>query len=307
MPSASTRAAGQLNRQRHPVEARDQPGNRRAGLTVHGEMRVRLAGPGANKATAADPSAPPPCPGSGRPSGGSRYRASPPTLAGSRTWSPISAHHRRWAAASRATIPPPRRSDAHSYRAPAAPAGPPALRPGPPAPGRGRCAPISSATATAAGTRPGSPTPASSASHTPSANRSATRWATSPASRVFPIPPGPVTVTIRYRARSSATSFSSTDRPTKLVSTPGKPCTPGVTPTAGAGGPRLFKRREMLLKAGGDQLVDTFRRLNVLQPVPAQVTERHARRAAAISTSCRVAAESTTWPPWAVAAIRAAR
>ena len=54
-----------------------------------------------------------------------------------------------------------------------------------------------SAAATAAATWAGSRTAASSASHTPSANRPATCRATSPASRVFPAPPGPVSVTSR--------------------------------------------------------------------------------------------------------------
>ena len=50
---------------------------------------------------------------------------------------------------------------------------------------------IPSATATAAGTSAGSRTAASSTSHAPSANRPATRRATSPASRVFPYPSRP--------------------------------------------------------------------------------------------------------------------
>jgi hypothetical protein len=36
---------GQLNRQWQRVEARYQPGHRRAGLAAHGEMRVDLTGP----------------------------------------------------------------------------------------------------------------------------------------------------------------------------------------------------------------------------------------------------------------------
>jgi len=51
-------------------------------------------------------------------------------------------------------------------------------------------------------------TAASSASHTPSANRPATRSATSQASRVLPAPPGPVTVTSRYSPSSPATSLT---------------------------------------------------------------------------------------------------
>ena len=60
---------------------------------------------------------------------------------------------------------------------------------------RPRLLPHPRTAATNAGTCSGSCTTASSTSHTPSANRPATPRATSTASRVFPEPPGPVTVT----------------------------------------------------------------------------------------------------------------
>ena len=85
-----------------------------------------------------------------------------------------------------------------------------------------------SAAATAAGTCAGSRTAASSASQTPSAKRPATCFATSPASRVFPAPPGPVSVTSRYSASWAAISAVAWARPTKLVSEAGKPCMPPV-------------------------------------------------------------------------------
>lgn len=47
----------------------------------------------------------------------------------------------------------------------------------------------------------------------------------------LPRPPGPVTVTSRYRASSSAASRSGLSRPMKLVSTAGKPCTPPAAAT----------------------------------------------------------------------------
>ena len=72
----------------------------------------------------------------------------------------------------------------------------------------------------------GSRTAASSASHTPSANRPATSRATSPASRVLPDPPGPVTVTSRYSSSRPATSATAPARPTKLVSADANLCTP---------------------------------------------------------------------------------
>ena len=72
----------------------------------------------------------------------------------------------------------------------------------------------------------GSRTAASSASHTPSANRPATSRATSPASRVLPDPPGPVTVTSRYSSSRPATSATAPARPTKPVSADANLCTP---------------------------------------------------------------------------------
>src|SRR5205807_2429604 len=97
----------------------------------------------------------------------------------------------------------------------------------------GRSRPPSTAAATA-GTSAGSPAGASSTSHTPSANRPATCLATSPASRVLPTPPGPVTVTSRYSSSKPATSRTAPARPTKLVSTAGKPSTPAAAIPAAA-------------------------------------------------------------------------
>jgi DNA-binding NarL/FixJ family response regulator len=86
-----------------------------------------------------------------------------------------------------------------------------------------------SSAATADGTRSGSLTAASSATHTPSANRAAVLRATSPASRVLPTPPGPVTVTSRRSASKPETSSTAVTRPTKLVSAE-NPCTPVTAP-----------------------------------------------------------------------------
>ena len=64
--------------------------------------------------------------------------------------------------------------------------------------------------------------PASSASHTPSANRSTAPAANSTASRVFPVPPAPVSVTSRASPTSVPSIASSCSRPRKLVSCAGK-------------------------------------------------------------------------------------
>ncbi len=81
-----------------------------------------------------------------------------------------------------------------------------------------------SAAATAGITSAGSGTVASSTSHTPSANRPATRRATSLASLVLPTPPGPVTVTSRYSCTRSASFASSAARPTRLDRSATNPC-----------------------------------------------------------------------------------
>ena len=102
-----------------------------------------------------------------------------------------------------------------------------------PAIGTPGCSRTPNAAATASGTCPGSRTGASSTSQAPSANRPATRRATSSASRVFPAPPGPVTVTSRDCSSSTASSRTGPARPTKLVRIAGKPCTPPAAITTG--------------------------------------------------------------------------
>jgi hypothetical protein len=82
------------------------------------------------------------------------------------------------------------------------------------------------ACATACGTRAGSETGASSTHQTPSPNSDASREATASASRVLPLPPGPVRVSSRtFPVRSSSSSATSRSRPTKLVNCSGiLPC-----------------------------------------------------------------------------------
>ena len=177
-------------------------------------MRVGRRARSANRATASDPAAPGPVTRAGQAPRRSRNRASPAT-ATAHGWSPASAHHRRPAA--RRTASPRRRhvlaviqhqqqlltgqhprqrlDERHARRLAQAQRH------------RDR-----------RGTRAGSCTGASSISHTPSANRPATRRATSPASRVLPTPPGPVTVTRRHSPSRPAASSTDHARPTKLVS-----------------------------------------------------------------------------------------
>ena len=70
-----------------------------------------------------------------------------------------------------------------------------------------------SAVATVTGTRSGSDSGASSATHTPSANSASRCRATSRPRRVLPIPPSPIRVTSRCVVTRSVTSESSASRP----------------------------------------------------------------------------------------------
>ena len=75
--------------------------------------------------------------------------------------------------------------------------------------------------AMAAGTDPES-TDASSTIHTPSGNSPATSPPTSSASRVLPTPPTPLSVTNRRDRTSSATSSTTSSRPTSELSCCGR-------------------------------------------------------------------------------------
>ena len=80
--------------------------------------------------------------------------------------------------------------------------------------------------AMASGTAAGSLIVASSTTQTPSVNSWVSSAATCTESRVLPTPPAPVRVTSRCACTSSPTSFTSTSRPTKLVTCTGR--FPGV-------------------------------------------------------------------------------
>ncbi len=80
----------------------------------------------------------------------------------------------------------------------------------------------SNAEAMASGTRAGSSIMVSGAKYTPSPKRGSSLSAAATASRVFPLPPGPVRVTRRERASSPEMSASSWSRPMKLVSCAGR-------------------------------------------------------------------------------------
>src|SRR5580692_521441 len=88
---------------------------------------------------------------------------------------------------------------------------------------------------TAWGTSIASPTGASGTNQTPSGISSVSRAAASMASRVFPVPPGPVRMTSRDSPSSLLTRFSSSSRPTKLVSWAGRLLVRGTAGTGSAG------------------------------------------------------------------------
>ena len=81
--------------------------------------------------------------------------------------------------------------------------------------------------ATAWMTRAGSLTAASSTSHTPSRYAPISDEAASIASRVLPVPPGPVRVRARAPCRSRSIWRTSRSRPTKLLSWTGRLCARG--------------------------------------------------------------------------------
>jgi hypothetical protein len=78
------------------------------------------------------------------------------------------------------------------------------------------------ARATASSTRPGSVTAASGTNTTPAANRSPSRSPTATASRVLPIPPGPVSVTSRAWPTAAAVCSRSLSRPMNEVTGNGR-------------------------------------------------------------------------------------
>ena len=147
---------------------------------------------------------------------------------------------------------------------------------------------------TSEATRPGSVTESSATKNVPSRKRGATFAASSRERRVLPVPPGPVRVrSLAVAMRRTAAASSS--RPTKDVTWEGS-----VGPTVPA------------VRSGGN---------SPLRPSPTNWYKRSARgrslrrcsprsRSDVASgsdpfTSSRVAAETTTWPPWPAEAMRA--
>ena len=250
----------QLNRQRHPV----QPRHHWPGLARQGKPRIGLAypvreqrhrlGPARRVTVTGQGQRPQPEPRLTSVCSGSRLVASTRTS----SHAPSSPAHSSAAAPIRCSQLP----------APAAAAGGPAPAPAPRPPGAPGCS-------CTPAPRPPPPRPAPGRSPgqlgqpRPSANRAATARATRLASRVLPTPPGPVTVTSRCRPSRSATSRTYSSRPTKLVSSAGKPCTPPAAVSA-ADTPRPYhNRRPHIPYRPQRRHTGTQRKRHSVSPLPA--------------------------------------
>ena len=108
----------------------------------------------------------------------------------------------------------------------------------------------------------------SATNHAPSANWAADSRASSVASDVLPVPPGPMSVRSRAPSRRRPRSSSSSRRPTKLVSRGGRVDRP---PSVRSGG-KSPDRPSIV------ELVEPLGRLEALEPVLAHVPQRHPRR-----------------------------
>ena len=143
-------------------------------------------------------------------------------------------------------------------------------------------------------TRPGSVTIASSTANVPSSNSSTRSAATCIARRVLPVPPGPVRVTSR-------TSSSRTSRRTASSSS--------SRPMSGVGCAGRFVRLPSSVRRGGNSVGrpgtrSWCRRCGRLKSLSLCSPRSRKLRP---STSSRVVSETSTWPPCAAPAMRAAR
>ena len=148
-----------------------------------------------------------------------------------------------------------------------------------------------------AGTRLGSVIGLRSARYTPSAKRPSWSAAIFRASRVLPMPPGPVSVSKRDCWRRAMAAISSCSRPTKELRSTGRLVrrTPAVRIGGNSSGRPSISS---WWSCSGRSM--SFRRWRPR-------SRRSTPRGRACSTSPRVASETRTCPPWPAAAIRAAR
>ncbi len=165
--------------------------------------------------------------------------------------------------------------------------------------GRPGCPVSRSAREMAAGTASWSVTAASSTSHTPSPNPSSSPAATCSPSRVFPHPPAPVKVTSRADSSRARTSETSRSRPMNADSWPGRLFGSAGLPSDRSGGNSACKPAACSWKIRSGR-PRSFSRC----------TPRSASAAPGGSqprTSTAAASDTSTCPPCATAATRAAR
>ena len=143
--------------------------------------------------------------------------------------------------------------------------------------------------------RSGSVTAARGTNHTPPGLAAITSLATARDRRVLPVPPGPVSVSSRVRDRR-ATAADTSSRPTNDVSCWGRLL--GVASSDRSGG----KSRSSPGASTWYTRSGRGRSLSRWSP-----RSRNVKASVASPARTRVGSETTTWPPCAVDAIRAAR
>ena len=161
---------------------------------------------------------------------------------------------------------------------------------------RAGSSPIPMARAIAGTTSAGFVMVPSGTNHTPSGNSSARPAATCSASRVLPVPPGPVSVRSRVVPRRARVSSSSRSRPTNEVSSVGRLLGRASSERIGgksAGRPSITS---WAMRSGRRSLRRCAPNGRIVRPAGSRP-----------STSVAVASDSRIWPPWPAAATRAAR
>ena len=154
------------------------------------------------------------------------------------------------------------------------------------------CRVTPSTAATASGMAPGSPTEASSITHTPSGKSARADAATARASRVLPTPPTPVNVTSRCSRSAARTCAISWSRPMRP---------PGGTR-------RLPTARSAVRSAGKSSLKPVARTWNSWTgPVMSRSWRAPRGRNSMPGMRCAVDASSRICPPWPADITRAAR
>ena len=151
---------------------------------------------------------------------------------------------------------------------------------------------VAMALGTSAGSPIGeSPTHAAPAGYVPRA-----AWAAAMLSRVLPVPPGPVRVSRRVVARSRLTSATSRARPMKLETAGWRLMKRASSERSGAKSRSRAGARTWWSRIGSKSL-------SLFRPRSRNSTAASRPPAA----SARVASDTTIWPPWAAASMRAAR